>query len=781
MDTKKIIKHMTNEEKLAFCTGADYWHTVELPRFAVPSIMMSDGPHGIRAQANGGDAIGVNKAQSATCFPTAVTAGATWDPALYAEEGEAIGREALAMGISVVLGPGCNIKRDPRGGRNFEYLSEDPYLSGQMAAAFIRGQQSTGVSSCVKHFAVNNQEYKRQNGDSRVDERTLREIYLTPFEIAIREGRPETVMCAYNKINGTHASDNRRLLTNILREEWGFDGTVITDWGALHNRVEAFAAGCDLDMPGGMRYLESDTAQALEIGVLEKEMLDESVERILRLVSKERPLGGMPDLKANRALARRIAEAGAVLLKNEDGVLPARSADMVFIGAMADAPRYQGNGSSHIRPWFAESVTAALPHVPYEPCSDVNGRVTDGDLERARELAAGTRTPVVFVGLPAYIESEGFDRADLSLPEGYNRLVTAVAEVNPNTVVVLFGGGVMELPWADHVKAILYMGLAGGAVGTAVARLLLGQANPSGKLTESWPYRYEDGVSHLTFGMRDPEYLEGPYVGYRYYDSAGIPVRYSFGHGLSYTTFAYSDLSVADGCVSLTVKNTGARAGAEVVQLYVSPPKGGVFRPAHALCGFTKVALAAGESKQVSIPIYERAFSVYHNGAFRTLAGEYTLSVGASLSDLRLSTVLRVEGEEIPAPAWQKGSFYETLKGYPEREEWEKLVGHPVAPGRLPARGYYTMENSILEMRETSVFMRLVVPFVKLGVRFRYHGRCGRYDPTYRFLVGAALDSPLRSAVICSEGAFKAHTANAFVHMANRHPIRAIRAFFKRY
>lgn len=779
METYKIIKRMTRAEKAALCSGADYWHTVRIPRLGIPDIMMSDGPHGVRAQATGGDAMGINKTEAATCFPTAVTAGATWNPALYAAEGEAIGKEALSLDISVVLGPGCNIKRDPRCGRNFEYISEDPYLSGRMAAAFIRGQQSTGVASCVKHFAVNNQEYKRQNGDSRLDERTLREIYLTPFEIALREGRPETVMCSYNKINGIHASENKKLLTDILREEWGFDGVVVTDWGALHDRIEAFDAGCDLNMPGGVKYKVGETEQAIENGMLEEEVLDTSVDRILRLVRKERPLDVTFDKTAHRALARCIAEEGAVLLKNDGALLPVRSEDMLFLGAMAETPRYQGGGSSHIRPLFAESVTAALPQVPYEACSDVYGFVTNKDIARAKELAVQARVPVVFVGLPAHKESEGFDRTDLALPEGYNRLVEAVAEVNPNTVVVLFGGGVMELPWAERVKSILYMGLSGGAVGSAVARLLLGHANPSGKLTESWPYRYEDSISRLTFATRDPEYLEGIYVGYRYYDTAGVPVRFPFGHGLSYTTFAYSDLSVGEGSVTLTVTNTGARDGAEVIQLYVSPPKNAIFRPAHTLCGFEKVALAAGESKTVTLPIYDRAFSVFSDG-WHTVGGEYTLSVGASLTDLRLSAVISVEGETIPTPEKLKNSFYETCRGLPTREEWETLMGHAVAPSLLPTVGKYTMENTLLEMKETSLALCLLVPIVKLAVGQRYDGRRSELDPTYRFLLASALDSPMRAAVMCGEGALSERAAQAIVNVANRRFLRALRGFFKR-
>ena len=488
MDIQKILSGMTLEDKISLCTGADFWHTKAMPQYGIPGIKMSDGPHGLRCQEDSADMIGINESLPATCFPTAVTAGATWNRQLYAQEGEAIGKEGAAAGVSVVLGPGCNIKRNPLGGRNFEYISEDPYFAGKMAAAFIQGQQSSGVASSVKHFAVNNQEYKRQNGDSQLDERTFREIYLTPFEIAVKEGKPGTVMCSYNKINGIHASDNKMLLTEILRTQWGFDGMVVTDWGALNDRIEGYKAGCDLNMPGGSKFMEKAALEAVRKGALNEKDIDAAVERILRLVVQSQKIEkSRINREEHHNLARTVAEQGTVLLKNEDHILPLTQSDVVLIGDMAKNLRYQGSGSSHINPTKLVSITDVWPDVPYFACCDAEGNTTEKDLQTAAEAAKSKKIPVVVVGLPDSYESEALDRAHMGLPEGYNALVETVAKANPNTVVVLLGGSAMELPWENKVKAILYMGLPGQAGGEAAVNLLTGKANPSGKLTETWP------------------------------------------------------------------------------------------------------------------------------------------------------------------------------------------------------------------------------------------------------------------------------------------------------
>lgn len=780
MDIPKIIADMTLEEKIRLCTGADFWHTRAMPQHGIPAVKMSDGPHGLRCQQDDADMLGINESLPATCFPTAVTAGATWNRELYAAEGEAIGKEGAAAGVSIVLGPGCNIKRDPRGGRNFEYISEDPYVAGKMAAAFIRGQQSAGVDSSVKHFAVNNQEYKRQNGDSRLDERTLREIYLTPFELAVKEGHPGTVMCSYNKINGVHASDNRELLTDILRTEWGFDGLVVTDWGALNDRLEAYRAGCDLNMPGGSEYMEKTAAKAVRNGTLDEAYIDASVERILLLVEKGSTVPQpVVDWDAHHALARKIAEQGAVLLKNENGILPLAQEDAILIGYMAKFPRYQGSGSSHINPTRLVCLADAMPGVPCCVCGDAAGNVSAPELADAVQAAKQKKTAVVVVGLPDSYESEAFDREHLRLPDGYNALVEAVAAANPDTVVILLGGSAMELPWADKVKAILYMGLPGQAGGEAAAALLTGEACPCGKLTESWPFHCADSAATGTFGDKNPEYREGIYVGYRYYDKAGISVRYPFGHGLSYTSFAYSDLQIHDRTVTAVVQNTGTVAGAEIVQLYIAAPQTGLFRPVRELKGFARVELAPGECKTVEFTLDDRSFSLW-DGGWVVPGGSYTVLLGASSRDLRLEQTVRIDGAEPPVPVWQAESWYAVPRGLPPRTDWEKLMGEPVPVIPEPKKGAFTMDSTCMEMKPHSLVMKLQYMVTENIIAKSFGGKKDLSDPAYRMMLTCATDCPMRSVVISGEGRMSESLAHGLLHMANGHYWKGLVALLKK-
>lgn len=780
MDFQQILSNMTLEDKISICTGSDFWHTKALPQYGIPAIMMSDGPHGLRCQAEEADMIGINKSLPATCFPTAVTAGTTWNKELYAQEGEAIGKEAAAAGVSVVLGPGCNIKRNPLGGRNFEYISEDPYFAGKMAAAFIRGQQSAGVASSVKHFAVNNQEYKRQNGDSQLDERTLREIYLTPFEIAVKEGKPGTVMCSYNKINGVHASDSRELLTEILRTEWGFDGLVVTDWGALNDRIEGYKAGCDLNMPGGSQFMEKATVEAVRSGKLDEAYIDATVERILRLVAKSQYIAKPEiDWDAHHVLALKVAEQGAVLLKNEDSILPLAESDMVLIGYMAANLRYQGSGSSHINPTKLINISDAMPGVPCCPCGDKHGNVTEQDLRDAVEAAKKQKVAVVVVGLPDRYESEAFDRDHMKLPEGHNKLVEAVVEANPNTVVVLLGGSAMELPWADQVKAILYMGLPGQAGGEAVANLLTGKTNPSGKLTETWPETYEAVISKDTFGKKNTEYREGIYVGYRYFDKANKPVRYPFGYGLSYTSFEYSNLCVQDRKVTVQVQNTGKCTGAEVVQLYIAPPNSGIFRPVRELKGFERVELEPGESKTAEFALDDRSFAIWSEG-WKIPGGAYTVQICASSRDIRLEETVEISGEEMAVPAWQAGSWYETLRSKPSREEWEKLMNHPVPVIPEPKKGQYTMDSTCMEMKDHSFVMKIQYMVTENIIAKGFGGKKDLSDPAYRMTLTCATDCPMRSVIISSGGTMSDSLAQGLLHMANGHYFKGLAAMLKK-
>lgn len=781
MNISEIIAKMTLEDKICLCTGADFWHSKAMERYGIPVFTMSDGPHGLRCQAGDADMIGINESQPATCFPTAVTAGAAWAPELSAAEGAAIGEEALSYGVDVVLGPGCNIKRNPLCGRNFEYLSEDPYLAGKLAAAFIRGLQGTGVSASLKHFAANNQEYKRQNGDSLVDERALREIYLAPFETAVKEGKPDTVMCSYNKINGVHASDNRWLLTEVLREEWGFDGMVVTDWGALCDRIKGFRAGCDLNMPGGSKFMEKAALEAVKRGELSETDIDASVERILQLAfqAQRRKKGGAFDVDAHHDLARRVAEAGAVLLKNESGVLPGKAEDLVLIGSMAKEFRYQGSGSSHINPTKLTNLINALPGVPFCPCCDKDGKITETELPAAVRAAKQAKVAVVVAGLPDSYESEGFDRSNMSMPEGHNRMIDAVAGANPNTVVVLLGGSPMELPWCDKVKAILYMGLSGQAGGEACANLLTGKANPGGKLTESWPIRYNDVISRETFGKKNTEYRESIYVGYRYYDKAEKPVRFPFGHGLSYTSFEYSGLQIEGRIVTTTITNTGNVPGAEVVQLYIAPPKDGPHRPEQELKGFQRVELAPGESKRVSFSLDDRSFAVWQNG-WKVPGGTYEIRVGSSSRDIRLSGTLEVFGETVPAPDWQAGSWYEMIDGAPDRQEWERAMGRRVPIVPEPKRGQFTLDNTCLEMKDNSLVMKIQYKVTEGIIARSFGGKKNYSDPAFKMMMTCATDCPLRATVISAGGAMTDGVAQGLVEMANGHFLRGLKAMLKR-
>ncbi|HEY3003194.1 MAG TPA: glycoside hydrolase family 3 protein, partial [Kribbellaceae bacterium] len=588
MDTKALLSELTLEEKASLCLGSDFWHTAPVERLGIPAIMVSDGPHGLRAQPDAGDHAGVSGSLPATCFPTACAVGSSWDPQLARRIGQAIGREARAQEIAVVLGPGINIKRSPLCGRNFEYLSEDPLLSGVLGAAMIEGIQSEGVGTSLKHYAVNNQETDRLRVSADVDDRTLREVYLAGFEHAVTQARPWTVMCSYNRVNGVHASQNRWLLTTVLREEWGFDGVVVSDWGAVHDRVAALAAGLDVEMPPNLGISDAAIVAAVRAGELDEAVLDAAVTRVLALVERAtantQPRREL-DVDGHHALARAAANESAVLLKNDDGVLPLRPADgetVAVIGEFARTPRFQGAGSSQVNPTRVDvaldELRAAVPagvEVPFAAGYGIGTTERDEELAaEAVELAGRAGTVVVFLGLPAAEESEGFDRTHIDLPKNQTALLARLADANPNLVVVLANGSVVRLSdWEQHARAILECWLSGQAAGGAVADLLLGVANPSGRLAETLPLRLQDNTSYLNFPGEagHVRYGEGIFVGYRGYDALDFQVSYPFGHGLSYTTFGYADLNASvtgrpsEGDLSVTVTcrvtNTGDRRG----------------------------------------------------------------------------------------------------------------------------------------------------------------------------------------------------------------------------
>lgn len=664
-DLKLIISQMTLEEKAGMCSGKDFWHLKGIERLGIPEVMVSDGPHGLRKQSDKADHLGVNESIPAVCFPTACATACSFDRDLLRLLGETLGKECQAEGVSVILGPAVNIKRSPLCGRNFEYFSEDPYLASEMAAAHIKGVQSQNVGTSLKHFAANNQEYRRMSCSSEIDERTLREIYLAAFETAVKEGRPKTVMCSYNRINGEFASENHTLLTEILRDEWGFDGYVMSDWGAVNDRVKALEAGMDLEMPGNEGRGDIRIIEAVKKGRLKEEVLDAAVERILNNIFyyTDHRVPGEFDLDKHHEIAEKIAEESIVLLKNE-GILPLSMHEqkVAFIGEFAEKPRFQGGGSSHINAYKTESaldVVKDCRNVLYaQGYSLKTDRVDDKRLAEAVQTAAESDVAVIFAGLPDSFESEGYDRDHMRMPDCQNILIEEILKVQPNVVVVLHNGSPVEMPWADHVKGILEVYLCGQTSGRAAVNILTGKVNPSGKLAETFPLKLSDNPSYLNFpgdGQR-VQYAEGIFVGYRYYDKKEMQVRYPFGHGLSYTTFAYTNMQLSKNkitdtetvSVAVTVKNTGNVKGKEIVQLYVSDKTGSTARPVKELKNFAKVELEPGEEKTVEMVLSRRSFAHYEPDVrdWFVSTGSYDIMAASSSRDIRVVRTLEIVSKD---------------------------------------------------------------------------------------------------------------------------------------
>ena len=681
-DVKGIIREMTLEEKAGMCSGKDFWHLKGVERLGIPEVMVSDGPHGLRKQAAEADHLGLNESIKAVCFPTACATACSFDRDLLEEMGARIGDECQAEDLSVILGPAVNIKRSPLCGRNFEYFSEDPYLASQMAAAHIKGVQSKNVGTSIKHFAANNQEHRRMSCSSEVDERTLREIYLAAFETAIKEAKPDTVMCSYNRINGEFASENHWLLTEVLRDEWGFDGYVMSDWGAVNDRVKGLKAGLELEMPASGGTTDKEIVEAVKNGELDEAVLDRAVERILNIVFKfvDNRQEGKFDKEEDHKLAAKIEAESMVLLKNE-GVLPlpTQGKKIAFIGKFAEAPRFQGGGSSHINSFKITGALEAVKEVAqvtYAQGYDIKEDVIDQDmLNQAVETAKEADVAVIFAGLPDAFESEGYDRSHMRMPQCQNTLISEIAKVQENVVVVLHNGSPVEMPWADEVKGILEAYLGGQAVGQAEVDVLFGKANPCGKLAETIPYKLADNPSYLNFpgDGQTVAYNEGVFVGYRYYDTKEMPVRYPFGYGLSYTTFEYSDLQLsADRIkdtdtlkVTLKVKNTGDRAGKEIVQLYVADKTGAACRPVKELKNFVKVELQPQEEKTVEMELDKRSFAWYNTQIhdWYAASGEYEILAAASSRDIRLKKTVYVESTtELPIHVHMNTTIGELLE-----------------------------------------------------------------------------------------------------------------------
>lgn len=773
-----MIEKLTTLEKAALLSGKNVWESRDLPRHHIASFFMADGPHGVRKQLGSGDHLGLNASEPATCFPTAATVACSWDVELADEVGRALGREARALDVDVLLGPGLNLKRSPLGGRNFEYFSEDPYLSGQLAAAYVRGIQAEGVAATPKHFAVNSQELRRMASDSVIDERTLRELYLTAFEIVVREAAPRAIMSSYNRVGGVYAHENPHLLTDILRQEWGFDGVVISDWGGSNDPAAAVAAGANLEMPAPGLDSVRQLLEAVEDGRLAEEDLTARAAEVVALAMEARRTPRPEiDLNAHHDMARRAAEGSIVLLRNEDQLLPLGGGTRVaLIGDMADVPRYQGAGSSAVNPTRLTSAREAIAHSSLELTAFAQGyrrhSPVDPDLERDAVAAArGADVVLLYLGLDEISESEGVDRRHIDLPDAQLSLLRAVSAANPQVVVVLSAGSVVDMGWADQTRAILHTHLSGQAGAAAGIRVLTGAVTPSGKLAETYPLALTDTP---TFGRFPAEgtasvYREGLFVGYRHAEAAGRAVRYPFGHGLSYTTFSYSDLELTDAGADFTVTNTGEVAGAEVAQLYVSAPDSAVVRPEKELKGFVKVDLAPGEARRVTIPFDRytwRHFDV-DSGTWVTEDGSRRVVVGASSADLRLSGDLHVAGVAVSAgnaPAEVRRAM---LRGLTD-DELRDLFG--VTVPRDATSGDLGRNDPLGDLRRARSPLGRFAHWVLATLRRRSEAK-GQPDLNIQFLY----NMPFRAIGKMTNGMVSDEMVDGIVTLANGHHLRGLR------
>lgn len=784
---REILNKLTLEEKASLCSGSTAWLTEPIERLNIPAVWMSDGPHGLRKEkATGGTNI-MRPAETATCFPPAATTANSWDEGLLREVGNAIAEEARAQRVTTVLGPGVNIKRSPLCGRNFEYISEDPFLAGRLGAAFVRGVQEKGVGVSVKHFAANNQEHIRMSIDALVDERALHEIYLPAFEHIVKTEHPRTLMCSYNRLNGTYLSDHRQMLTDVLRDSWGFEGLVMSDWGAVNDRVEGIRAGLDLEMPGNGGFNDRKIVAAVKAGTLDEAALDRVALRVLQFVftSKENETeGGAIDFEAHHAAARKAAGQSAVLLKNGNGALPLdKGQSIAVIGTLAKRLRYQGSGSSHIDPpktvSFTEALDAAGHSYAFAPGYTLKGDGYRKNLIReACEAARDRDATLVFIGLTDAYESEGFDRTHMRLPASHEILVRELSRVNQNLIVVLAGGASVEVgAWEKDARAILHLYLGGQAGGEAAHDLLFGAANPSGKLAETYPVRYEDNIvsQYFPMGPRTVEYRESVFVGYRYFDAAKKPVQYPFGYGLSYTTFEYSGLKLSSDSideeeglsVSFRVKNTGAVAGAEIAQLYVAAGNSAVFRPEKELKGFRKVFLQPGEEREVAITLDARAFAYYNAliHGWHVEGGDYRILVGASSRDIRLAGNVKVApanpGAPVPDDRQAAPWYYDPSTQTIPDAQFEAILGRKLIPNKPYQKGELTANNSVGQIA-CSGFGRFLGGVVKIVGRVIAIGMENK-----DMITRSIPDMPLRSLSGFTGGAFTEQAVDGLVDMCN--------------
>lgn len=787
---KKLLAQMTLEEKALLCSGQDFWRTKGVERLGIESVMVTDGPHGLRKQAGSSDHLGINKSVPATCFPAAATSACSFDPQLIRQMGEALGEECLQEDVAVILGPGTNIKRSPLCGRNFEYFSEDPYLSGIMASALIEGVQSKGIGTSLKHYAANNQESRRMVINSVVDERAFREIYLTPFEIAVTTAQPWTVMCCYNQVNGEYGSQNKELLNDILREEWEFEGSVVTDWGAIVDRIKGLQAGLDLEMPYSGPYNDQAIIAAVNSRNLDEAVLDKTVVRILSLLlaaKENRKKDYRYNIAAHHKIAKEVAAASSVLLKNDEQMLPLKANQhLALIGEFAKAPRYQGAGSSRINPSQLDNLYDVFTErgfsFTYAQGYDINEDTPDTTLmNQAADTAKNADVAIVCIGLPDRYESEGFDRDHMNLPQSHIVLLQKVAESNSNTVVLLFGGSAVQMPWLGSSKALLMLYLGGQAGASAAADLLFGAVNPSGKLAETFPHNLKDNPSYNYFpgGDKTVEYRESIYVGYRYYDTANVDVLFPFGFGLSYTTFAYRDLVLTkedkNVIATLLVKNTGTVTGAEVVQIYVSQNTPSVFKPVKELKGFAKVFLQPGEEKEVKITLSPRAFAYYNTNqkSWVVEKGEYVISAAASSRDIRLSATVSLDGAE---PVTEKQiNAYQHLSAplFVDDKDFVLLYGQPLPAAYRQKGEAFTLHSTLGEISKTQTGAGFIAQMQQQMAGLLGDSTQEEGDQTVSLMFARMInDLPLRSLVLFSGGALKHEQLEGIVHQMNQEQLQ---------
>lgn len=796
MKNKDIISKMTLEEKASFMSGKDFWTTTESQKHGIPSMFLSDGPHGLRKQAAAADHLGLNEGIPSTCFPTSATVANSWNDQLGEEMAKYLGKEAASLKVNVLLGPGTNIKRNPLCGRNFEYFSEDPFLAGKMSAAYVRGIQSNGVSACLKHFAANNQEFRRMVIDSIIDERTLREIYLRPFEIGIKEGKLKTLMTSYNMLNGTHTNENTHLMRDILRDEWKYDGLVVTDWGGSNDRVKGLVAGNSLEMPTTGGETNEEIVKAINEKVISESILDENLDYLITLAldtNKAVTKDVVVDYDEHHLMAQKVAEESIILLKNDNEILPLKSQDkVVIIGDFAKVPRYQGAGSSIVNPTKLDSTLDViseydLDYLGFEPGYNRYGKKSNGLIKKAVKLAEKTDIVLLYIGLDEFSEVEGIDRKDMKMPENQVALVEALTKLGKKIVVVLSCGSAIEMDFADKVDAVLHTYLSGQAGARAALNILTGKVNPSGKLSETIPYRYEDTPTAKTFPGKQvtAEYREGLFVGYRYFDSANVAVRYPFGYGLSYTSFEYSNLNVNEKEASFVIKNTGKVLGKEVVQLYIKASGSVVYRPEKELKGFVKVSLLPGESKEVKIKLGKSAFEFFNpdKNVWEVEAGSYAVMIGSSCQDIKLSESIDVTGVKVnpktklnQIPTYASGKIQDV-----SLDEFEVVLGKEVPK---PTYDFYKKKRMIVGYNTTVEQLRYSKRWVGRafsgGVRFGIKALhfFGARSMSNMLTMGL-VNLPMRGLAHMSGGAITWGQLDGLIMMFNGHFFKGFGKFLK--